>query len=126
MDSRSIGRWGERWARLWLRLRGHRILQTNVYARCGELDIISRRGRTLFIVEVKTRLHRGRRAPVRALTSEKRRRILRTAARLSGPMAWGCHQVVFSFAEVTLSPFPSLRFIRDAFRVEEVADRLRD
>jgi putative endonuclease len=49
------GRRGERWAALWLRLRGWRIVARRVKTPRGEIDLIARRGRTVAFVEVKWR-----------------------------------------------------------------------
>lgn len=54
IDSRELGRRGERRARWFYRLRGYRTL-ANVRIAGGEIDLVARRGRTLVIVEVKTR-----------------------------------------------------------------------
>ena len=69
----------ERRARRWYRLRGWRILGTNVWAGGNELDLIVRRGRTLRFVEVKEK--RGPRYgdPLEMVTAEKIRRIRRAA-----------------------------------------------
>ena len=70
---------GERRALWHYRLRGYRILGTNVRAGRNELDLIVRRGRELTFVEVKERRQRLRRRR-RAVDAEKRRRVRRAAA----------------------------------------------
>jgi putative endonuclease len=55
IDSRELGRRGERRAAWFFRLRGYRILDRNVRLPAGEIDLVVRRGRTIAIVEVKTR-----------------------------------------------------------------------
>ncbi len=54
-ESEARGRWGERRAMLWLRLRGWRILGERIRHHHGEIDIVARRGKTLAFIEVKTR-----------------------------------------------------------------------
>ena len=49
----------ERRAARWYRLRGWKILGTNVWAGGNELDLIARRGRELRFVEVKRTLLEG-------------------------------------------------------------------
>ena len=67
---------------LWhYRLRGYRILGTNVRAGRNEIDLIVRRGRDLAFVEVKLRAGSGFGGAVGAVDREKRRRI-RQAARI--------------------------------------------
>jgi putative endonuclease len=69
----------ERRAARWYRLRGWRVLGTNVWSAGNEVDLIVRRGRSLRFVEVKEK--RGPRYgdPVEAVTSEKQRRVRRAA-----------------------------------------------
>ena len=54
-EAERFGRWGERRAAWWLRLKGWRILDQRVKLRAGEIDLIARRGQTTAFVEVKTR-----------------------------------------------------------------------
>jgi len=69
----------ERRAARWYRLRGWRIVGTNVWAGGNELDLIARRGRQLRFVEVKSKTGAGFGEPREAVTPEKRRRIVRAA-----------------------------------------------
>ncbi len=55
MESKELGRRGERRAAWFYRLRGYSIVARNVRLRGGEIDLVVRRGRTLAFVEVKTR-----------------------------------------------------------------------
>jgi putative endonuclease len=55
---RDVGRRGERAAARFLRKRGLRILERNVRARRGEIDIVAAEGDTLVFVEVKSRTRR--------------------------------------------------------------------
>ena len=70
---------GERRALWHYRLRGYRILGTNVRAGRNELDLIVRRGRNLTFVEVKERRGSGFGGAVGAVDAEKRRRVRRAA-----------------------------------------------
>ncbi|HEV8249166.1 MAG TPA: YraN family protein, partial [Gaiellaceae bacterium] len=67
----------ERRAAWWYRLRGWRVLGTNVWAGGNELDLIVRRGRVLRFVEVKEKRELD---PLEAVTPEKQRRVRRAAA----------------------------------------------
>ena len=71
---------GERRVARHYRLRGYRILGTNVHVGGYELDLIVRRGRLLIFVEVKERATMAYGGPVAAVGPEKRRRV-RHAAR---------------------------------------------
>ena len=70
---------GERRALWHYRLRGYRILGTNVRAGRNELDLIVRRGRNLTFVEVKQRSGSGFGGAVGSVDAEKRRRVRRAA-----------------------------------------------
>lgn len=69
----------ERRAAWWYRVRGWRILGTNVWAGGNELDLIARRGRHLRFVEVKEKAGSRYGDPVAAVDAEKQRRIRRAA-----------------------------------------------
>jgi putative endonuclease len=69
----------ERRAARWYRLRGWRILGTNVWAGGHEVDLIARRGRQLRFVEVKEKRGPAYGDPREAVTDEKQRRVRRAA-----------------------------------------------
>jgi putative endonuclease len=69
----------ERRAVRWYRLRGYRILGTNVWAGGYELDVIVRRGRRLVFCEVKSKSGPRFGDPLEMVTPEKIRRIRRAA-----------------------------------------------
>lgn len=71
------GRWAERGAALYLRLKGYRILGRGVRTPVGEIDLIVRRGQVLALVEVKARTNRA--AALGAVGARQRRRIERAA-----------------------------------------------
>ena len=75
----AAGRAAERRAWWFYRLRGYRILETNVWIGGYELDLVVRRGRRLAFVEVKAK--RGSRYgnPFEMVTAEKQRRLRRAA-----------------------------------------------
>jgi putative endonuclease len=74
-----LGRDAERRVRRHYRLRGYRIVATNVRAGGNELDIIARRGGRLIFCEVKARAGPGYGHPLEAVGPEKARRIQRAA-----------------------------------------------
>jgi putative endonuclease len=80
MASQRPGAAAERRALWWYRLRGWRILGTNVWAGGNELDLIVRRGRELRFVEVKEKGGPRFGDPLEMVTAEKRRRVRRAAA----------------------------------------------
>jgi putative endonuclease len=69
----------ERRAAWWYRLRGYRILGTNVWIGGYELDVIARRGRSLIFCEVKSKSGPRFGDPLEMVTAEKIRRIRRAA-----------------------------------------------
>jgi putative endonuclease len=73
------GRHAERRAVFWYRLRGYRILGTNVWAGGNELDVIARRGRRLIFCEVKEKTGDRFGDPLEMVDAEKQRRLRRAA-----------------------------------------------
>jgi len=69
----------ERRAARHYRLRGYRILGTNVWAGGFELDLIARRGRRLVFCEVKGKSGGGFGDPLEMVDEEKLRRMHRAA-----------------------------------------------
>ena len=61
------------------RLRGYRILGTNVWAGGNEIDVIARRGRKLVFCEVKSKGGPWRGDPLEMVGPEKQRRLHRAA-----------------------------------------------
>ena len=82
MAAVSKGAAGEVLAARILRERGYDILTANYRTRLGEIDIIAADKQYIAFVEVKSRNDAAIYAPREAVTKEKQRRILRTAARL--------------------------------------------
>lgn len=75
----ALGRYGERVAAAHLAARGWRIVDRNWRGRDGELDIVALEGRTLVVVEVKTRSGPGYGHPALAVTPDKLARLRRLA-----------------------------------------------
>ncbi len=69
----------ERRAARHYRLRGYRILGTNVWAGGYELDVIARRGRRIVFCEVKGKSGAGFGDPLEMVDGEKLRRLHRAA-----------------------------------------------
>ena len=77
------GRAGEERAATYLREAGWQLIDRNWRCSQGEIDIIAQDGRTIVIVEVKTRRSEGFGHPFEAIDSRKRDRLWRLLA------AWG-------------------------------------
>ena len=79
LDPRELGRRGERRAAWFYRLRGYRVVGRNVRLREGEIDLVVRRGRTLVVVEVKTRQSTTAGEGFDAVDRRKREQLVRLA-----------------------------------------------
>ena len=75
----AAGRAAERRAWWYYRLRGYRILETNIWSGGNELDLVVRRGRRLAFVEVKAKGGGRYGNPFEMVTEEKQRRVRRAA-----------------------------------------------
>src|SRR5215831_3766375 len=69
----------ERRAAWWYRLRGYRVLATNVWLAGNELDVVARRGRQLVFCEVKSKAGEEYGDPAEMVSPEKVRRVRRAA-----------------------------------------------
>ncbi len=76
----SRGAAGEVLAARFLRGKGYTILASDYRCRLGEIDIIAADKRYIIFVEVKTRRSDSLYAPREAVTVQKQRRLLQTAA----------------------------------------------
>lgn len=75
----SLGSRGERAAARFLRGKGYRILERGCRSRVGEIDLVALEGRTIVLVEVKTRRSDKGGTPAEAVGHEKQRRLTRAA-----------------------------------------------
>jgi putative endonuclease len=75
----AAGRAAERRALWHYRLRGYRVLATNVWVGGNELDLVLRRGRQLVFCEVKAKAGKRFGDPFEMVTAEKQRRLRRAA-----------------------------------------------
>ena len=78
---RAVGADGEERAAAWYLAAGYEVVARNWRCCDGELDLVVRRGRELVFVEVKARRSDRFGIPAEAVTSAKRRRLRRLAAR---------------------------------------------
>ena len=78
-NTRAIGTRAERRALWHYRLRGYRVLATNVWIGGYELDLVLRRGRTIVFCEVKAKGGAERGDPLEMVTPEKVRRLRQAA-----------------------------------------------
>jgi putative endonuclease len=78
-STRAIGNRAERRAVWHYRLRGYRILATNVWIAGYELDVVARRGGLVVFCEVKAKSSRELGDPLEMVGPEKARRLRRAA-----------------------------------------------
>lgn len=97
---RRFGARGEDLAAAWYAAHGYRILDRNWRCPEGELDLVCRRGTTLVVCEVKARHGDRYGSPLDAVTTAKRRRVRRLAARWLRAHRVHCDTVRFDVAAV--------------------------
>jgi putative endonuclease len=78
-NTRAIGSRAERRALKHYRLRGYRVLATNLWIGGYELDLVLRRGRLIVFCEVKAKRVTDRGDPLEMITPEKVRRLRQAA-----------------------------------------------
>jgi putative endonuclease len=110
----ELGRAGEKAAAGLLRSRGYEVVGTGFLARRGELDLICIRGRTLIVVEVKTRAGDAFGTPLEAVGGRKRQALIAAAAEYRALAEWR-GPVRFAVVGVTVRPDGTL----DAELVED-------
>jgi putative endonuclease len=79
--SRALGRAGEDVAAAWYEEHGYEVLERNWRRREGEVDLITRKGRTVAFCEVKTRSTDAFGTGAESVLPAKQRRIRRLASR---------------------------------------------
>lgn len=77
-DKKKLGKFGERIACNFLKLKNFRILQTNFFSQYGEIDIIAIDSETLVFIEVKTRKS-NLQAALNSVSFAKQKKITNTA-----------------------------------------------
>ena len=78
--SRQRGNLAEQQALHYLQLQGLQLIVQNFQARCGEIDLIMRDGKTLVFIEVRQRTNSLYARAVHTIDQRKQRRIANTAA----------------------------------------------
>jgi putative endonuclease len=114
----ALGDHGERLAARWLKRRGYRILHRGLRVGHDEADLVAvdPDGRTLVIVEVKTRAADVP-GPETGLTRDKRLRLARLASRLQERPRFRDHPIRFDAVAIVWPPDgdPDIRHYEDAF-----------
>jgi len=117
--STEKGRRGEARAARYLKRRGYKVVDRNVRAGRGELDIVSLKNDTLVFVEVKA--HQSRDQGLLAVNDDKCKRLRSAANAYLGkrPEFTGL-QCRFDLIILTprggINPFPRIEHLQDVFR----------
>ena len=115
----EAGKKGEADAVRYLQSNGYRILERNLRAKFGEIDVVARDGPALCFVEIKTRSSIRFGFPEEAVTVWKRQRLLRLASWYLQRRPGGAHsQVRFDVLSILNGPAGSpdrIRLIKGAF-----------
>ena len=97
MSQYQAGLEGEALAESYLRERGYALIDRRYRGPHGEVDLVARRGKTLYFIEVKYRPLGRLGAGLRAVTPDKRQRLKATARHYvaSNPAAYqiGCLEI---------------------------------
>lgn len=122
MLGRLLNRWlgdrGERKAAGFLRRQGFRILARQYANPYGEIDLIARDGDAIVFVEVKTRRSDVAGLPVEAVTSDKQRKMTKTALvwlKRRGLLESHCRFDVVSILWPEDSKAPQITHYKNAF-----------
>ena len=113
---RQLGDHGEDLAAAALKQQGYKILERNYVTPLGEIDLIARQGKTVVVVEVKTR--RGSRfgAPQEAVNPGKQGRLRRLADYYLKQKGLAGTPVRFDVVAVTMADnVPQVEIIQNAF-----------
>lgn len=96
----ALGRAGEQLAAAWYEANGYTIVARNWRCREGELDLVTRRHRTLVFCEVKTRSSSAFGSPAEAVNADKQRRVRRLALAFLEEQRIGRVELRFDVASV--------------------------
>lgn len=116
-EDKALGARGEDLAQRFLQRQGYTVVARNYRPPNGhrEVDLIARHGRTLAIVEVKTRRREEFLPAERAVDAKKRHNLTRAAMSYARRAHIPWDFVRFDIVTVILEPTPQLRHTPDAF-----------
>jgi putative transposase len=113
---RQLGDHGEDLAAAALKKQGYKILERNYVTPLGEIDLIARQGKTVVVVEVKTRKSFQFGSPQEAVSVTKQQRLRRLADYYLKDKRLAGMPVRFDVVAVTLAgDEPQVEIISDAF-----------
>ena len=113
---RQLGEQGEDLAAAALRQQGYKILARNYVTPLGEIDLIAQKGRTVVVVEVKTRKSLRFGSPQESVSVTKQNRLRRLADYYLKDKRLVGSPVRFDVVAVTLAgEEPQVEIIQNAF-----------
>jgi putative endonuclease len=113
---RQLGDRGEDLAAAALQHQGYKIVARNYVTPLGEIDLVARQGKTLVIVEVKTRKTTRFGSPQESVSVAKQQRLRRLADYYIKDRRLGDTPVRFDVVAVMMTgEAPQVEIIRDAF-----------
>lgn len=114
MNTTESGRKAETAARVYLEMRGYKILEQNFRRPHTEIDIVALKDKTIYFVEVKYRHDYDQGGGLEAITATKLRRMTRGAATWVEEYRWrGEH--VLSVIELAGDSYTVMNFIDNAY-----------
>lgn len=119
--SKQLGEMGEDIVAAFLRQKGYEILQTNYRNRVGEIDIIAQENDEICFIEVKTRSSDELGDGLEAITSFKKRQIIRVAQTYLIEKDLDDVNARFDVVAVSgnLQVDPAIEIIKNAFELHE-------
>ena len=113
---RQLGDHGEDLAAAAMKKQGYKILERNYVTPLGEIDLIARQGKTLVVVEVKTRKTTRFGSPREAVSVTKQQRLRRLADYYLKVKRLSDTPVRFDVVAITLADnVPQVEIIPNAF-----------
>ena len=113
---RQLGDYGEDLAAAALKKQGYKILERNYVTPIGEIDLIAMEGKTVVVVEVKTRKSTRFGSPQEGVSVTKQGRLRRLADYYLKAKRLPGSPVRFDVVAVTLAgDAPQVEIIQDAF-----------
>jgi len=117
VNRREAGRFAEKAAACYLREQGLEVLRLNYRTPGGEIDVVARDGRTLVMIEVRSRSSSQLGAPIESITPRKQKRIALATMSWLELLEGRRFPLRFDVVEVFLSTgeLPVLRHTANAF-----------
>ena len=110
VSRQMLGKLGENLAAGLLTEEGYEILMRNYRCRYGEIDLIACRDGILAFIEVKTRQNSRFGEPAESVTTEKQKKIRRTAVCYLSETGQYCRGMEFQVVEISVRHLKGLTF----------------